>query len=172
MQDIIETLVSVGAQEELPKFKVIMGPIGSGKSRLRRSTRDGKSMSDGFVVADRGEIFRHLLTLGWSNTKETEEAADIIGQAIVVTAIRERRNILIEIIGGEQEPLEALLDRMKIIGYNVDVVYIWNSLERCIENNATRGGDNISAFFSQGETFRWFTRYFDGLLGGGAKKES
>lgn len=162
MREIVIQFVSAGACSDPPQLKIVMGPIGFGKSRIRHGSIEGSPVSEGYATADPGDIFRALRANGWPDSDATTQAVDAIGESIVASAIRDRRNIIIELIGDAIEPVRALCEQMKSIGYTVDMTFIGNSLERCLENNAARSEDNLSAYNTHGMIINWFAKFFEG----------
>ncbi len=139
------------ASGESPRIVVLMGGPASGKTTIRKS-KFGK----GYVLVDAAEIFTSLE--GWEDQDfpgELEEPLSIIGPLIAQQAVRERRNIVTEIIGEEFAPTVALLEAMKSIGYTVEGQYIHCDVEEAMKRNLSRGSDSISAYFAEPYHRRW-----------------
>jgi hypothetical protein len=79
----------------------------------------------------------------------------LIGGLIAERAIKERRHIVTELIGAEFEPVKALIDSMKAIGYKVEIVGISCELEESIRRSENRGDDNISAYYAERFQRQW-----------------
>jgi hypothetical protein len=74
---------------------------------------------------------------------------DLIGRLVARRALSERRNIVTEIIGAELEPVLQLIDALKSIGYRVEGSVITCDLEEALRRDASRGDDDISAYYAE-----------------------
>lgn len=103
-----------------PKFILITGGVGSGKTTMRK-----QKYNDGYVVIDGGEIFRFL-----ANDKDSDDiepflpSIDAIGCRIARKAINERRNIVVEIIGANFDETKEVIDTMTKLGYDAEVIFV------------------------------------------------
>jgi dephospho-CoA kinase len=128
-----------------PKAAILMGGVAAGKTTLRL-----KDYSRGFVLIDAAEIFHHL-SRGDAMLDFPDallEPLEIIGPLIARRAVSERRNIVTEIIGGDQASTIELISALKSAGYSVDVVGVTCDLEESIHRSENRG-DNISAYYAE-----------------------
>ena len=134
-----------------PQIVIVCGPTATGKTRYRR-----QKYATGYVVLDAAEIFISL-----SRGKDIdfpsflEGALDMIGTAVAKRAIRERRNIVTEVIGHEFEPFTQLIDAMTAIGYKVDLDAIAKDPIEAWKWNLQRSDDNISAFYTEKYHRKW-----------------
>ena len=58
-------------------------------------------------------------------------------------------------VGSEFGPVATLIDALKGAGYKVEVVGLTADLEACMERNANRAQDNISAYYAEPFQTRW-----------------
>jgi predicted kinase len=152
---IIQPYLENGTSGDHPTFTIIMGPVGSGKSRLIKETYGA-----GNVLIDAGRLY---LDLTENETKAFEDVHGIVlflGKYLLNESIRTKKNILIEITSGTVESIEAIADKMKSNGYENKILFIDNSIENSWKNNLSRSVNNISAHYSQGETIGIFLEHF------------
>jgi hypothetical protein len=128
-----------------------MGGVCVGKSTLRR-----KEYSKGYVFLDAGEIFLTLckgkdLDFPSVHKKKMEQ----IGSAIAVQAIKEKRNIVTEIIGANYEAVQSLIDAIISAGYKVNLVPLLGDIAETWERNVNRDEDNISAYYCETYHLKW-----------------
>jgi hypothetical protein len=134
-----------------PRLVLLMGPVATGKTRMRRS-RYGR----GYVVLDAAEIFNDLSRGHYFDFPDgLEEPMEAVGSQIARRAIQQRHNIVTEVIGDNRDELTQLITFMGSVGYHVDVQYVHCDVETALERNRTRGDDNISAYYTQPYHFRW-----------------
>ena len=138
-----------------PKFLVICGPVGTGKTRLRR----GK-YQEGYVVIDEGDIYARLKPILISDEKYAD-FIDFVIANLIREAIVGRKNILIEVLMDKMEPIKTIMNKMIALGYKTEIEYIHNDIAKSWENNISRGKDNISAYYSQNNLFRLILNYFE-----------
>jgi len=137
-------------QSGQPTAVILMGDVASGKTHLR-----AKNYSQGFVLIDAAEIFHHL-----SGVEQLDfphallGPLEVIGPLIALRALSERRNIVTEVIGDDEEPTIELITALKQAGYSVDVVGVTCDLEEAIRRNENRG-DSISAYFAEPFQRKW-----------------
>jgi len=141
-----ESSLSYGAQ---PNFVLIFGPVAVGKTTLRK-----EKYATGFVLIDAVPIFLHM-SRGeyYSFSTDLCEPMDVFGRMIATRAIQERRHIVTEMIGGDEEAVQALIDAMTAIGYKVDLIFVHCPLEQAVQWNLNRRDDSISAYYA--EPFQW-----------------
>ncbi|MFH0342905.1 MAG: zeta toxin family protein [Chromatiales bacterium] len=134
-----------------PALALIMGGAAVGKTRFRR-----KRYARGYVVVDAGDIFIKLSRGGtFDFPSHLEKPMEVIGSSIARRAVRERRNIVVELIGAEFEPVDRLIDTYKSLGYRVNVNYLRADLEQSWEWNINRSENNISAYHAEPYNRRW-----------------
>lgn len=133
------------------ELALVTGGVAVGKSRMRRE-RFGR----GFVTLDAGEIFIHLSRGRYIEFPDfLEEPMNMIGGLIAAQAVRERRNIVCELIGAEAEPLERLIETYRALGYYISVTGVTADLEQSLRWNEARSDDNISAYYTEPFHLRW-----------------
>ena len=131
-----------------------MGAPATGKTRIRR-----ERYSTEFVVVDAAEIFLSLSRGGeYPFPKAFLEPMELIGAAVAKRAVFQLRNIVIELIGAQFEPIKELLDAMYALGYEIDVQLITCDLTEAIKRNANRGPDCISAHYAERFQRAWLVK--------------
>jgi len=134
-----------------PKLALVMGGAAVGKTRYRR-----KTFGPEFIVLDAADIFINLSRGQYfAFPSVLEQPMEIIGASIARRALRERRNIVTEIIGHEYEPTNALIDAMRRANYSVDVVALEKDVAEAWEWNLARSETNISALYTEPYHRRW-----------------
>jgi hypothetical protein len=112
--------------------------------------------SKGYVLIDAAEIFLSLSNGEYFEFGEAfEEPLEIIGSLITRRAIKEKRNVVTEIIGASSEDNRALIEAITAVGYKGEFVFIYCELEDAIKRNLNRGEDNISAHYTEPYHLRW-----------------
>src|SRR3989344_40129 len=154
---IADSFVQKGKVEEKPNLIIIMGGIASGKSTVRKQSYD-----DGYALIDFGAIY---LTLTENRKNQSEKDAvycRIIGEMILTTAISQKRNVVIEIIGDEAEPLDTIIKGMERIGYKPSIMHIFAEIPQAYERHIKQvndGRDDISSADTQEATMQTFIDY-------------
>ena len=105
---------------ESPKFVLITGIVGVGKTIIRR-----QQYQKGYVNIDAGDIFVNLSKGKWYKFPDAFiEPMEFIGGSIANKAIKEKRNIVMEIIGESLEDSRDIIDTMNSHGYKVKLIYV------------------------------------------------
>jgi len=105
---------------ESPKFVLITGVTGAGKTTLRR-----EKYKKGYVNLDAADIY---ISVGkgelFEVSEEEEKKLEMIGSLIAKRAIAEKRNIVTEIIGASQHAIESFMQPFLSIGYKTELNYV------------------------------------------------
>lgn len=156
---IADSFVQNGKVEEKPNLVIITGGIASGKSTIRKQSYDND-----YAFLDFGAIY---LTLTENRKNQSEKDAvycRIIGEMILTTAISQKRNIVIEIIGEKAEPLETIIKGMERIGYKPSIMHIAAEVTQAYERHikqVNNGRDDISSDDTQEATMQTFIDYLN-----------
>ncbi len=103
-----------------PKAVIVMGGVGSGKTAVRCN-----DYQTGYVQVDGADIFAKLA--------EEKDANDVrkylpvinrVGKKIVKRAIKEKRNLVIEMTGEDELEIMALVAHLEGEDYTVKIQYI------------------------------------------------
>lgn len=139
-----------------PIFVLIAGPVAVGKTELRR-----RDYSTGFVILDAAEMFLDLCAGQYYDFPSVfENALDMIGSRICDRAFAEKRNIVCEVVGDDGTFLIALVELVKLAGYQVQVINVACDFEESARRNLSRGDDDISSYYAQGFHLRWMSDVF------------
>ena len=142
------------ASDQRPRLVVLMGAPATGKTSIRK-----QRYSTGYVVVDAAEIFLSLSRGGdYPFPKAFLEPMESIGASVAKRAVFQLRNIVVELIGAQFEPVKELLDAMYALGYEIDVQLITCDLPEAIKRNASRGPDCISAHYAERFQRAWLVK--------------
>lgn len=142
------------AKDSDPTFVLIMGGVGAGKTTLRKA-----KFSKGYVVIDAGQLFANLG--GTENHQfgtDFEEPMDLIGGVLVSQAIKERRNIVTEIIGASVEEVKSINDAMKSVGYKTSLQHVQCDVTEAYNRHLNAVNTDpiyISSYYSQPYHRKW-----------------
>lgn len=138
-----------------PLFVVLGGPVGVGKTTLRR-----EQYAKGYVNIDSEDVAKSIEGF-LSGPDELAEYLDVMGSELVARAITERRNIVIEVQLDSAEPIGSIISGMKKAGYKTQLMVVKNDVETSWKNNINRDKDSLSSVHTQGLTMAWFVRYLN-----------
>ena len=79
-----------------------------------------------------------------------------IGLNEMRTRIKDRDNIVIELIGENYDVVEEVIELGKKLDYNTKVDYLECDMDKAWQRNIERGDDNISAHFCEPFHLLWF----------------
>ena len=152
--------------DKKPEFVIIMGGICSGKTTLRR-----EKYSNGYVNIDAGEIFIELCQgTFFEFPSHLEDEMNHLGVNIIKKCLKDRCNIVTEIIGSDEGLVKDLASTIHMFNYSVKLVLVQCEedvaverlekrnavLERLIEGEYNSDNDNISAYFCEIYHLKWF----------------
>ena len=141
-------------EDGMPKCVILAGGVCAGKTFIRK-----QQYSSGYVLIDAAEIFLSLSNGEYFEFGEAfEEALEIIGSIVANRAIKERRNIITEIIGASEEDNRKLIDAITQAGYKGETIAVYCDIEGAWERNLNRGDDNISAHYTEPYHLRWILK--------------
>lgn len=128
-----------------PVAVILTGGVAAGKTTVRK-----QKYSTGHVLIDAADIFLSLSRGEYLDFPEAlQEPMELIGRLVTRRALTERRNIVTEIIGAEVEPVHQLIEALRSIGYSVQGAVITCDVEEALRRNASRGDDDISAYYAE-----------------------
>jgi hypothetical protein len=134
-----------------PEFVLLCGAVCNGKTTMRK-----QQYSKGYVLIDAAEIFLSLSNGEYYDFASIlEEPLELIGSLVARQAIRERRNIVTEIIGATKEVMFPIIDAMESISYKINLIYVECEMEESWKRNVARSNDNISAYYTETYHRRW-----------------
>ena len=140
-------------KEGTPTLVLVMGGVAVGKTHFRRDR-----YSHGYVVLDAGEIFLNLSKGQYFDFPSVlEDQMQRIGSALAYQALSERRPIVCELIGDQQEGTQAMMKAAESVGYRIEMRALTCDIEVALERNQARSIDNISAHYTQHYHMQWFT---------------
>jgi KaiC/GvpD/RAD55 family RecA-like ATPase len=155
-EEVIDSFLLKGKQDTPPKFVVIAGPVGTGKTTCRR-----EKYAQDYVLIDAGELFDIYITdKSGDEAEKMEQRAMAVGVELVTRAVGQRRNIVIEILGDQEEPKKSILPKMASLGYQTKIEFIDCDVEEALRREKAGVRDNMSAYYSQDGTMLYFTTAF------------
>ncbi len=135
-----------------PKVVIIMGGVCTGKTTHRR-----KNYSKGYSSVDASDIFIELSKSGYYDfPSHLESEMNDIGLDKLKSAIKKRKDIVVEVTGGKFELLKELIEQIKELNYATVVVNLTCSTEEAKRRNNSRGDNNISAYYCEQYHLDWF----------------
>ena len=152
--EIAKPILERGISENPPKFVMFMGGVGSGKTTIRR-----QQFASGYVHFDVGEINNAIKKeIGEDNPKLESFVTWACG-TILQECINERKNIVIEIIGDNKDVITPVIDKMKEIGYEVQLMPVYCGVEDAYArhlNAVKEDKEYLSSYFTQEATLYFF----------------
>jgi hypothetical protein len=150
--DNIEEIKKVTPKNDQPEFIIVMGGVCTGKTTLRNN-----KYATGYVNVDAGEIFIELSKGEYFDfPSHLEDKMNQIGITKMRESIKEKKNIVIEIIGANYETVKELIALSEKINYTNNVDYLECDMEAAWQRNVHRSNDNISAHFCEPYHVVWF----------------
>ena len=141
-----------------PKVVIVMGGVCSGKT-----TYINKEYLKSCTNIDAGKIFIELSKGEYYDfPSHLEEKLNEIGLAKLKTAIRNREDIVVEIIGNKPELLKELIDQINKINYKINLVNLTCRIEEAKHRNAYRDDESISAYYCEPYHLEWFKQIVSG----------
>ena len=143
LRQLVSRRLEAGRSETVPQARIVIGPIGVGKTTYRRT-----ELVTGFVHIDSADIF-HELSAGDATLDFPDAFQEIesIGREITRAALEQRLNIVMETPGHEAARMIELIDSLRAIGYEVQVVALDADRETCEFRHANRG-DSVSSYWA------------------------
>ncbi len=130
---------------------LVTGGVCSGKTTYRK-----ENYSEGYLSIDARDIFIELSKGGYYDfPSHLEREMNNIGLNRMRKAIQNSDNIVIEIIGANQNSVKEIIELSKKIGYKSKVVCLTCDIEEAKRRNDNREDDNISAHFCEPYHIKW-----------------
>lgn len=152
--EVAKSFLEKGTAEEPPNFVIYVGMIGSGKTTSRRH-----DYASGYVHFELGEIYNAVKKeFGGDNPKLSSYAA-VAGDMILQESLKNKKNIVIEIIGENKDLIEPLINKINEMGYKLSLNYIHCEPVEAYERHLRAVKDDpdyISADITQEATLSFF----------------
>lgn len=136
---------------EMPELILITGGICAGKTTIRRN-----NFAEGYTHIDASDIFLELCNdefMDFPSIHEKEMSR--IGKDKTRKALHNKVNIVVELIGDDEQILLAILSTAKEIGYETKILGVTCDIEVAIARNANRTTDDVSAYYTQEYHVDW-----------------
>ena len=149
-----------GTKEQTPEFVIVMGGVCTGKTTFRK-----EKFADGYTHIDAGEIFIQLSQGQYYDFPcHLEEKMNQIGLDKMRESLKNRKNIVIEIIGENKELLINCAEKLKKLNYSNKLILLQCEPDTALKRNADRDNNNISAYYCEPYHFGWVQQAVEGLL--------
>jgi hypothetical protein len=116
---VVERFFKFCTSEKDPQLLIFMGGIGTGKTTLRRKLPLNKYVQYDFV-----EISQAVIHVFGKDNPRLGEYIALASDIVFKDSINNKRNIVIEIIGEDANALITITDKMKDIGYEVQLSFV------------------------------------------------
>ena len=137
--------------DETPKFIIVMGSICTGKTTFRKN-----EFKDGYTHIDAGEIFIQLSQGQYYDfLGHLEEKINQIGLEKMIDSFKNRKNIVIEIIGENKETIVNCAKETIKLNYSNELKLMRCELNTALKRNINRDINNISAYFCEKYHLDW-----------------
>ena len=159
ISEIIKPMMLSGVADTPPKFVIVMGGVGSGKTTIRHN-----EFADGFVHFEFGEIYTAVKKVFGEDNTQLATLAAMTSTFVLGQCIESKKNIVIEIIGDDKEVVTPVIDAMNNLGYSTSLKFIscdpkeaYGRHLKAVDEDA----DYLSAYFTQEATLSFFYQVLD-----------
>ncbi|OGJ64504.1 hypothetical protein A3C37_01845 [Candidatus Peribacteria bacterium RIFCSPHIGHO2_02_FULL_53_20] len=157
--EIAKSFVEKGTADNPPKFVIMTGGPGAGKSTIRK-----RDYSQGYVHFDPGDIFAEMRKIKDESNVKFNASISFTCELLLRQAIEERKNIVTEVIGDTYEPLKSIMDKMLEIGYTIDVRAVTADVAESYQRHLKAVKEDpgyLSAALTQGTTLSTFSHVLE-----------
>lgn len=143
-----------GLSEKPPKFVIITGGVGSGKTTIRR-----KDYATGYVHFEFGEIYNAIKKEFGKDNPKLESYVALASNLILQESLENKKNIVTEILGENQEVIDPVINKLKEIGYEVELKFIFCDPVEAYKRHlkaVKEDADYLSVYFTQELTLSSF----------------
>jgi hypothetical protein len=154
---VVERFFKFCTPEADPQLLIFMGGIGTGKTTLRRKLPLNK-----YVQYDCVEISQAVINVFGKGNPRIREYIALASDIVFKDSINNKRNMAIEIIGGDADALKLITDKMKDIGYAVQLDFIECDPAEAYKRHikaVQEDPEYSSAYYSQGATMDSFLHH-------------
>ncbi len=117
--ELVEQFCERGRTEDHPQFVIVSGGPAAGKTTARR-----QEFPTGYVHFDGGDIVLEMNKLFDAEDPKMSAYLSFAGEYVVSTAIADKKNIVIEIIGDNLNLLKPIIEKIIQLGYKVTTMPI------------------------------------------------
>lgn len=152
--NLARRFIEKGATEKPPKFVIIAGGVGAGKTTVRR-----QDFTNGYVNFDFGEIFNAVKKKFGEENSRLSEYATLASNLILSESLSGLKNIVIEIIGENKELIETVMNKMQELGYEISFQFIHCDPQKAYQRHVKAVKEDleyISSYFTQEATLAFF----------------
>lgn len=159
IMEVVTAFSDRGISEELPKFVIFMGGVGSGKTTLRRA-----NYATGYVHFDFSEIYLAIKKAMAADSSRLAEYCSFAATLLLQGTLEARKNIVIEIIGESLPMIAPVIDAMKGIGYDISLQGVFVDIAEGYRRHLQAIAEDpeyMTAAYSQEATLSTFFAYFN-----------
>lgn len=147
--EAIRPFIENGASEATPKFVVLMGGVAAGKTTIRRA-----QYAEGYTNFEYGEVSIALEKAFGKEHPRLPEYGLFASGLILGDCLENKKNLVIEIIGGEETEaaLFAVIDAMRGKGYEIAITPIIADIAESYQRHLKAVKDDpdyVSAHFTE-----------------------
>lgn len=149
IMEAIRPFVDSGVSDTPPKFIVLMGGVAAGKTTIRKA-----QYASGYANFEYGEVYVALEKAFGKDHPRLPEYGLFAGSLILGDCLENKKNLVIEIIGGEetQDALFTVIDMMRERGYEIAIMPIITDVAESYQRHlkvVDEDPDYVSAHFSE-----------------------
>jgi hypothetical protein len=159
IRKIVDLFLEKGISGNPPQLVILTGGVASGKTTLRR-----QKYADGYVNFEFGEICNVIKKEFGENEPRLTNYIVLICDMILNESIETNKNIVIEIIGDNKEILDSIINKMKGVGYEVSIQFVFCDLVEAYKRHlkaVETDKDYQSVHFTDDATLSFFYRKFN-----------
>ena len=152
--NLAKSIFEPGISDASPKFVILIGGVGSGKTTMRKD-----KYVKGYVQFDFGEILMSLRKIFGNNDSRMTDSASAVCEMVMEESLGKKKNIVIEIIGDKKDVIEPVIDGITKLGYKVSIVYVSVDPAEGYKRHLKAVHDDanyFSAYYSQEATLAFF----------------
>ncbi len=139
-------------QDRIPTLTIVSGGVCTGKS-----THINKKYFRNNHYIDAGELFIGLSSGEYYDFPSVlEDEINEMGLTLFKIAIKNKEDIVIEVIGSDKGIMEQFIELAKSIKYTVKLEHLTCDIETAKNRNNNRGDDSISAYYTESYHLKWF----------------
>lgn len=154
INQIVDLFMKKASSDSPPKFFVLTGGVGAGKTTIRR-----RRYSKNHVNFDLGDILTEFKNIVDENDPKLTTFVSFASDLILHEAIKGKSNIVIEVIGDNEALLTPVIDGMIKLGYEISIDAVYADPAECYKRHldaVKNDKDYLSSYFTQEATLSLF----------------
>lgn len=158
IDNLAKSFWEIGISETTPKFIILTGSVGSGKTTIRK-----QQFSKHYVNFDFGDVVTKIRKEFDEDNSRLANFTALASDIILRESIRTKKNLVIEIIDVDDKLVYPVINKMKDIGYDVTIQHISSGPAESYKRHLTAVKENkdyLSAYFTYEATLSFFYNQF------------